>query len=489
MKRILMLVLACCLIFNSTVMCAMASQDVGFSFDDINEIIADAAVRMSELTATDRANGFLLAQNYFKTDAGIDSLITIIEEEAFGTDAFVSNLQGIISDDEVFIMLLNLIKCIDEDDRSEVLEGFAVRNELQLSSSLTNDLYDIYEEFVDPAIIDALETENAITGEMIAELFTVFDGKIMFTDTKYGSSNFALKSMSSSFKSKINNVLKEYTFNDKKYSATSFVDAMLDYVNDTYTKSTKEKIKNIFEKVGIYEAAKKPTTTSTGSGFSTLGDDPTFMRPVASPVVAPTNVIAQIVASGNEVRPFDDAAAHWSNDYLNVMRHVNIIAGDAGTNNYRPDALINREEMAVIVARYMGLRDGVNYDSYEHIKFADSDDVSNWAASSISFLATKGIILGYPDGNYMPKQNITREEAVAIISRVIDNKYAVIYDTAAYVDNADIGDWAKEDVKYTSDLKIVSGYTDGAFLPKNYITRSELAVLIYNSFCVEGMIK
>ncbi|MBE7013376.1 MAG: hypothetical protein E7416_04840 [Ruminococcaceae bacterium] len=491
MKKVLMLLVACCLVFNTTVMCAFAeTQDIDFSMSTVKEIIANGGDHLMEILDTDRASAFLVMRGYFSTDEGVDTLIELIENDMYNTVPAVENIFNIIGDKETFIFMIKLIKCIDADERAEVLDAFYAREGLELTSKQEEALYKVYEYFVPEEVITTLADENNVTAEMIAALFNVFKGKIMLTDTEYGSSNFKLKSMSSGFTSKLNSVLDEYTVGGKSYKAKAFVNKIIDDVNEDFSKTAKNNIKVVFEEIGIYEEAKKPSSSSSGGGggYSVITEVSENV-PTAGEVLSPVQILAQFAYSGVEVEEFDDAVGHWSNDTLRVLRAKGIIAGDAGTNNYRPDARINREEMAVLMARYLQMRDGINYETHEHIKFADSDSVSPWATSSVAYLAGRGILLGYPDGNYKPQQEITREEAIAIIDRVINNKYKTTHNAADFTDHHTIGDWAKEDVEYMSDLKIVSGYETGAFMPKNFVTRAEVSTLVFNAMCVEGMIK
>ena len=56
------------------------------------------------------------------------------------------------------------------------------------------------------------------------------------------------------------------------------------------------------------------------------------------------------------------------------------------------------------------------------IYFSDRDKVANYAASYIDVLADMKIIRGYDDDTFKPKNQITREEAAAIIDRYIKSR-------------------------------------------------------------------
>ena len=53
----------------------------------------------------------------------------------------------------------------------------------------------------------------------------------------------------------------------------------------------------------------------------------------------------------------------------------------------------------------------------EKIKLTDIDQ--SWAKADIEFLADKGILTGYEDNTFRPKQAVTREEMAALLARVV----------------------------------------------------------------------
>lgn len=51
--------------------------------------------------------------------------------------------------------------------------------------------------------------------------------------------------------------------------------------------------------------------------------------------------------------------------------------------------------------------------------FSDVTEAYNWASDAIYSLADAGIIQGYPEGTFMPGNNITKEEAITLFSRTL----------------------------------------------------------------------
>ena len=78
------------------------------------------------------------------------------------------------------------------------------------------------------------------------------------------------------------------------------------------------------------------------------------------------------------------------------------------------------------------------------------------------------------------KSNIARQEVITVIGRSLPRGYASKEQT--FSDSKDIAQWAKPYVNYLVSLGIVNGYSDGTLLPKNNITRAEIAKIIYSLY-------
>ena len=59
-----------------------------------------------------------------------------------------------------------------------------------------------------------------------------------------------------------------------------------------------------------------------------------------------------------------------------------------------------------------------NLSSNSNFKFTDDSKISNWAKPSVYALAENKIMGGYENGAFRPKNKITRAEAVVTLSRV-----------------------------------------------------------------------
>lgn len=157
---------------------------------------------------------------------------------------------------------------------------------------------------------------------------------------------------------------------------------------------------------------------------------------------------------------------------LNYIDHFAYINGYP-EGNVRPQALITREEASVIFFRLLDpeYRDSVRASRN---KFTDVEQ-NKWSNKHISTLAKGQIILGYKDGTFKPRSNITRAELAVIASRFDRLALGVPHNFSDVK-----GHWAELYIASAVKKGWVKGYKDGSFKPNEYITRAEFVTLVNN---------
>ena len=110
----------------------------------------------------------------------------------------------------------------------------------------------------------------------------------------------------------------------------------------------------------------------------------------------------------------DVAAGAWYADAVNWTAAQGIVAG-MGENSFAPDAPVTREQLSLILygyARYKG------YDISASVSlsgYADRDSVAVWAADSMGWAVSEGLISGRPGGYLDPAGTATRAEVAQIL--------------------------------------------------------------------------
>ena len=94
-----------------------------------------------------------------------------------------------------------------------------------------------------------------------------------------------------------------------------------------------------------------------------------------------------------------------------------------------------------------------------------------------------GLVAGTGENTFHPFNNVTREQAAAIITRGLKNFYGdKVYiskeDAILFTDKNEISGWALESVEEISATGLMIGYPEGDFRPQKNITFNEMAVLL-----------
>ena len=102
----------------------------------------------------------------------------------------------------------------------------------------------------------------------------------------------------------------------------------------------------------------------------------------------------------------------YYNEFL-IAKLQGVITGDE-LGNANPEAVITRNEAAVILARALKLD---TTDSSTQIK--DIDLIPDWAKGAVIALNNKGIINGYSDGEFKGDNTLKRGEGFSLIGNII----------------------------------------------------------------------
>lgn len=111
----------------------------------------------------------------------------------------------------------------------------------------------------------------------------------------------------------------------------------------------------------------------------------------------------------------------WFTGSIGWANEKKIVEG-RGDNIFDPTSFITRQELAVMVERYItyveSTTDKVHVTPGVAIPFTDADQISDYAKDAMDKAVIHGLIIGYPDKSVKPLQNITRAETAAVIHRI-----------------------------------------------------------------------
>ena len=100
---------------------------------------------------------------------------------------------------------------------------------------------------------------------------------------------------------------------------------------------------------------------------------------------------------------------------VKFLSEVGIIQG-VGQNRFAPDEYLTREQAATILLRIWVKSGGVV--DYTEERFADHDDISDWATGVPYAMKNAGIMNGVGDNRFAPQEGYSTEQAVATVLRI-----------------------------------------------------------------------
>ncbi|WP_179281230.1 S-layer homology domain-containing protein [Paenibacillus sp. XY044] len=130
-----------------------------------------------------------------------------------------------------------------------------------------------------------------------------------------------------------------------------------------------------------------------------------------------------------------------------------------------------------------------SYYAILEYKSSFTDMVGHWAAGAVNFLAAKHLVTGVDAAHFEPNRSMTRGEFVTLVMRAIDytgNMPAKAPANGPAFSDIAAGAYYAQPVTDAAALGIVSGY-DGAFRPKDRITREEAVVALVHAAAYFGL--
>ncbi|UKS27100.1 S-layer homology domain-containing protein [Paenibacillus sp. HWE-109] len=147
-------------------------------------------------------------------------------------------------------------------------------------------------------------------------------------------------------------------------------------------------------------------------------------------------------------------------------------------DRFDPNLSITRAEYPTVLLRVLGLMNQQAVHSFADINQED------WYNRSVAIAADQGIVNGFQDGTYKPNEELSRMEAMIMVSRSLKliganstiTESQVNETLGAFKDDASIPDWAREAVALCIKAGIITGQ-DQSINPAAPLTRAQAAAI------------
>lgn len=170
-------------------------------------------------------------------------------------------------------------------------------------------------------------------------------------------------------------------------------------------------------------------------------------------------------SEANLIKALD--AAHL--EKVSILLSKGFMSGFPG-NKFMPNKNMTRAEVA---AMFTDLLD----EEPETIKTFSDIKAQAWYADSLAKIASLGYLKADENGRIHPQKNITRAEYAYIISKVAKLKAGTKLPA-----DVNQNHWAAEAIAANLQAGVIAGYKDGTFKPENEITRAEAVSMLSRAF-------
>ncbi|RAU97892.1 S-layer homology domain-containing protein [Paenibacillus sp. YN15] len=185
---------------------------------------------------------------------------------------------------------------------------------------------------------------------------------------------------------------------------------------------------------------------------------------------------------------FNDAQGHWAQASIGDLAARRMVGGSA-PGMFEPDRSITRAEFAAIAVKALGLEGtGATALPFQDVIAAD------WYAAYLASAYEYGLISGFEDGTIRAQEEISRQQAMAILARAMALTGLPAEATeeeadsllAAFEDADSIADYAKTAIAASVKAGLVSGRTGAEIAPDAPMTRAEVATIIQKLLKLSG---
>lgn len=114
------------------------------------------------------------------------------------------------------------------------------------------------------------------------------------------------------------------------------------------------------------------------------------------------------------------AEGHWATEFVNAAKAANLIADEIAVATAADlDTKITREEMASMVSKAAAYKK-VAITDIQPVVMSDFESIAEWAQDDVNNAVILGIISGFEDGTFRPKETATRAQAATMLSMLYD---------------------------------------------------------------------
>ena len=175
----------------------------------------------------------------------------------------------------------------------------------------------------------------------------------------------------------------------------------------------------------------------------------------------------------------------WAEDAVNSATTLSIISEEYATKPF--DMAISRSDFVNVAVNLYATLTAENVSSNAKNPFKDTSDTFPNMAHYAGFVSGDG------EGNFLPRNTLTRQEMCKIITSLLDTAGVLgpyfpsenVF--SGITDAGDIAYWAQNHVAFMIDNHLMAGDESGTFRPNDPVTREEAVMVAYRCYVLYGL--
>lgn len=416
-------------------------------------------------------NGSESAQELYDNLAAYNDIMYVVDLKAVSANK--SNMYALLSSGIPNGGITSVEDIETLIDKAKVIGGFSTYGAAELESALKDnpDLFETNADFdscsAETAAILLNMRNNGTSLTTVEEINTaVYEATALAVVNKAGAGTVLSK-------------LEKYNdlfgvdFDGTRYKKISKTELgkLLDYETFMSKEAVKKTFNDSVDK--LYEELSDKKQTSSGGGGGGGGGTGGKASSIV-PVTVDKSMTTQL-GGGADTSYTDIEGYGWANAAIEYLRENEIMSGD-GDGKFRPGAAIKREEFVKILMTGFKYKPSDENCSFEDVP-ADSW-FKPYVALAVSLETVKGIDdTKFGTGMQLTRQDAA--VLIYRMLQFAEIEPAKKHTLVEITDLNDIADYAKEAVDYLLRCGVLSGFEDGSFKPKQPITRAEAAKIIF----------
>ncbi len=163
----------------------------------------------------------------------------------------------------------------------------------------------------------------------------------------------------------------------------------------------------------------------TGTGNQQFSPDGTMTRGMFVTVMERAAKHLDVYQQPANTAAFEDVSADIWYSQAVIWANENNVVNGVGGNKFAPDEPVTREQMCVIMARFLENCMGMDLSAYKEreMTFLDQSEISDFAVESVKVCVALGLIQGAPTAGgmeFQPQASATRAAVAVVLERLVN---------------------------------------------------------------------